>query len=107
MNSTEYDLNELYKGRIPNPYERIFVIMLTKYLIVNELPAVSPAIWQDAEIEARIKDDRIPSDSNEDTTKNGGRALAAYSVRYIANHLKKNEIIHFEIINYHIRQRLS
>lgn len=89
----EYDLNNFYKVKIPNSYERAFVAMLTKYIIFDILPKVSPAIWQDAEIEIRMQDGRIPYDNDAERKINGGLALAAYSVRYIAEKIKKPEIV--------------
>ena len=89
----KYNLNNFYETKIKNPYERAFVIMLTKYIIFNALPEISPSIWQDAEIEVRMQDGRIPTDGDSERKINGGLALAAYSVRYIAENLKKPEIV--------------
>lgn len=83
-------LTTLYQAKIPNDYERAFVVMLTEYLVFDTLPEVSPATWQDAEIEARVQDVRIPTGNR---ANNGGLALAAYSTHYLAEHLDKGEIV--------------
>ena len=77
--------------------EKIFAEYLARYILFDEKPIASPALWQDAVIYIRFKQRDVWSLS-EEQIKNGKYAILTYKVIYTIEHLKKPEIV--KILNH-------
>ena len=81
--------------------EKIFAEYLARYILFDEKPIASPALWQDAVIYIRFKQRDVWSLS-EEQIKNGKYAILTYKVIYTIEHLKKPEIV--KILNHFLTQ---
>ena len=88
------------KSIIPASYEylfddvanKVFTEYLARYVLFDEKPVTTPALWQDVAIYIRYKKRDVWSLSDEQL--NCARyAIVIYQVKYITEHLKKPDIL--------------
>lgn len=72
--------------------EKLFAEYLTRYILFDEKPIATPALWQDAVIYIRFRQRDVWSLS-EEQIKNAKYAILIYKVIYTIEHLKKPEIL--------------
>lgn len=72
--------------------EKLFAEYLVRYILFDEKPIATPALWQDAVIYIRFRQRDVWS-LNEEQIKNAKYAILTYQVIYTIEHLKKPEIL--------------
>lgn len=72
--------------------EKLFAEYLVRYILFDEKPIATPALWQDAVIYIRFRQRDVWS-LNEEQIKNAKYAILTYKVIYTIEHLKKPEIL--------------
>ena len=72
--------------------EKLFAEYLARYILFDEEPIATPALWQDAVIYIRFRQRDVWSLS-EEQIKNAKYAILIYKVIYTIEHLKKPEIL--------------
>lgn len=72
--------------------EKLFAEYLARYILFDEKPIATPALWQDAVIYIRFRQRDVWSLS-EEQIKNAKYAILIYKVIYTIEHLKKPEIL--------------
>lgn len=72
--------------------EKLFAEYLVRYILFDEKPIATPALWQDAVIYIRFRQRDVWSLS-EEQIKNAKYAILIYKVIYTIEHLKKPEIL--------------
>ncbi len=84
--------------------EKLFAEYLVRYILFDEKPIATPALWQDAVIYIRFRQRDVWSLS-EEQIKNAKYAILIYKVIYTIEHLKKPEIL--KILNHFFAQTLK
>ncbi|MBR3138782.1 hypothetical protein IKG38_02115 [Candidatus Saccharibacteria bacterium] len=72
--------------------EKLFAEYLVRYILFDEKPIATPALWQDAVIYIRFRQRDVWS-LNEEQIKNAKYAILIYEVIYTTEHLKKPDIL--------------
>lgn len=72
--------------------EKLFAEYLARFILFDEKPIATPALWQDAVIYIRFRQRDVWSLS-EEQIKNAKYAILTYKVIYTIEHLKKPEIL--------------
>ena len=72
--------------------EKLFAEYLVRYILFDEKPVATPALWQDVVIYIRFRQRNVWSLS-EEQIRNAKYAILTYKVIYTIEHFKKSEIL--------------
>lgn len=72
--------------------DKDLVDYLARYIITDERPVTTPALWQDVAIYIRYKKRDVWA-LDKDRLENAANAIFVYSIKYIIEHLTKSEIV--------------
>ena len=86
------DISNTYNCLFRNEDDKKFAGELIEHLVLNDKPETTPALWQDAEIFVRYKK-RDVWHLEPRQFENAEKAIKVFSMKYILEHLKKNEIL--------------
>ena len=92
MQNNKFFLSDSFDYLFNKFEDRLLVDTLARYLITDEKPITTPALWQDVVIFIRFKKRDVWTLSDEQY-ENAMRAIFTYRIKYIIEHLKKSEIL--------------
>ena len=84
--------------------DKIFAEFIVRYILFDNKPTITPALWQDVAIFIRYKKRDVWTLKNEQLD-NARYAILVYQVKYIIEHLKKPEIL--KILNQFFTQSVE
>lgn len=92
MEENIFGIRHNYDYLFRNEREKKFALDLIFCLIFGKKPENTPELWQDAEILVRYMK-RDVWHLGDDKIRNGENALGVFSIKYILEHLKRDEVL--------------
>lgn len=85
-------ISNTYNCLFANEDDKRFAAELIEHLLLGTKPVTTPGLWQDAEIYVRYKK-RDVWHLEKEQFDNAEKAIGVFSMKYILEHMKKNEIL--------------
>ncbi len=84
-------LSDSFDRLFDSAEDKVFVDCLVRYIVTDEQPITTPALWQDVAIYIRYRTRDVWALS-EEQQKMSERAILVYRIKYIIDHLTKKQI---------------